>query len=128
LPPGRKDRHGQLDARRLGWRAVPRDCGALNSPLRWGTQAGLDELLGRHVTSLQVTRRTFAFRFRSAEHWLELFRTYYGPTRRAFEALDGSGKRALARDLTDVLHWFNRSDDETIVVPGDYLEVVAIRR
>jgi hypothetical protein len=68
------------------------------------------------------------FRYRSAEHWLEIFRTYYGPVLKAFAALDATGQSALAADLTALIGRFNRSGDATMVVPGDYLEVVVTRR
>lgn len=100
----------------------------LTSPMRWGTEAGLEELLGDGLASLKVVRRTFMFRYASAEHWLDVFRSYYGPTRRAFEALDPARRELLAADLIDIARWFNGSNDETLVLPGDYLEVVAIRR
>ena len=98
------------------------------SPMRWGTEAGLAELFGDSLASLKVERRTFLFRYASADHWLDLFRSYFGPTRQAFESLDLARQQALAADLTDIVRWFNQSNDETIVLPGDYLEVVAIRR
>ena len=75
-----------------------------------------------------MTKRAYTFRYRSPEHWLEFFRAYYGPTQKAFEALDQEQQAALARDLLDVLERFNRADDGTLVAPSDYLEVVAIKR
>lgn len=98
------------------------------SPMRWGTEAGLQELFGDGLASLKITRRTFLFRYASPQHWLDLFRTYFGPTHQVFESLDPARQQALAADLTDIVRWFNRSNDETILLPGDYLEVVAIRR
>jgi SAM-dependent methyltransferase len=100
----------------------------LNSPMGWGTEERLGELFGDAVVSLAVTRRSFVFRYRSPEHWLEFFRTYYGPTQKTFDALDPAGQAALGRDVLDVLRRFNRSGDPTLVVPSDYLEVVAVRR
>ena len=60
--------------------------------------------------------------------YVEFFRTYYGPTLKGFEALDAARQEALARDLEDLVLRHNRSDDGTLVVPSDYLEVVATRR
>ena len=100
----------------------------LEPATRWGTEERLRQLLGPGVTSLWVTRRSLVYRFRSPRDWLDLYRAYYGPTIKAFEALAPDGQEALARDLLDLLHRFNRADDGTVVAPSDYLEVVAIRR
>jgi len=100
----------------------------LKPPVLWGTEEWLRELFGKDVTSLRVTRRTFFFRYRSAEHYWNSMRTYNGPTIRAFQALDAAEQESLARELMELTHRFNRSGDETMVVPGDYLEVAAIRR
>lgn len=97
-------------------------------PVLWGSEERLRELFGNGVTSLRVNRREFVFRYHSAQHWLEYFRTYYGPTLKAFEALDPAGQEALARDLVDLWSRFNRSYDDTLVAPGAYLEVVATRK
>jgi SAM-dependent methyltransferase len=100
----------------------------LASPMRWGTEPGVHDLLGDGAASVEVRRRTFVFRYPSPAHWLDLYRAYYGPTLRAFEALDEAGRTALANDLLDVVSWFNRSGDETLVVPAEYLQVVVTRR
>ncbi|HKH11889.1 MAG TPA: hypothetical protein VKA73_12190, partial [Rubrobacter sp.] len=106
---------------------VPPPPGIKPPPL-WGTEERLRELLGEGVSSLDATRRTYLFRYPSAEHFVGWFREYYGPTVRAFAALDPSGQEALARDLEELLEDRNTSGDETLVVPSDYLEVVAVRR
>jgi hypothetical protein len=72
-----------------------------------------------------VARQTFVWRFESSEQYLELFRTYYGPTVKAFEALDESGQHALANDLLEALGRYARCADGTLLVPAEYLEVVA---
>lgn len=100
----------------------------LQSPLLWGTEERLRQLFGDTVSSLTATRRSFAFRFRSPEHWLEFFRANFGPVQQTFEAIDPSRHADLTRDLLDVLRRFNRSGDATLVAPADYLEVVAVRR
>lgn len=100
----------------------------LRPPTRWGTEEGLRELFGDGITTLQAARRSFVWRFASAQRYLDLFRTYYGPVLKAFAALDGAGQEALARDLTEAVERFNRSDDGTLVVPAEYLEVIASRR
>lgn len=97
-------------------------------PALWGTEDRLQELLGGGVSSLRVARRTYNFRYPSAEHFVDWFRNYYGPTVRAFAALEPEGQDALARDLTELLEARNTSGDGTLVVPSDYLEAVATRR
>lgn len=97
-------------------------------PSLWGTEERLRELLGENVSSLTTTRRSYNFRYPSAGYFVEYFRNHYGPTVRAFGALDATGKDALARDLKELLESRNASDDTTLVVPSDYLEVVAVRR
>ena len=96
-------------------------------PALWGTEQRLNELFGDGIAKLTVKRRMFVFRYRSAEHWLEVFRTYYGPTLKAFAALDAEGQAGLARDLTELLQRFNQGGTGTLAVPSEYLEVVATR-
>jgi hypothetical protein len=72
--------------------------------------------------------RAFVFRFRSAEHFLDVFRTYYGPVLKAFAALEADAQKALERDIIALVGQFNRSGDGTMVVPSDYLEIVVVRR
>ena len=86
------------------------------------------ELLGEGVSSLEAMRKSYAWRYPSAESFVEYFRDYYGPTLKAFESLDEGGREALARDLEALLAQWNTSGDETLVVPSEYLEVVALRR
>jgi ubiquinone/menaquinone biosynthesis C-methylase UbiE len=97
-------------------------------PSLWGTEERLQELFGDGVSSLEATRRTYNFRYPSAEHFVGWFREYYGPTVRAFAALDEEGQEALARDLKALIDERNIADDGTMVVPSDYLEAVAVRR
>ena len=97
-------------------------------PALWGTEERLRELFGAGISQLTVTRRMFTFRYQSAEHWLDVFRTYYGPVLKAFAALDTAGQANLARDLTELLERFNRGGAGTLAVPSEYLEVVATRR
>lgn len=99
----------------------------LKSPLLWGTEARLKELLGDGVRSLEVKRQHFVFRYQSAHHFMEFFRTYYGPTLKAFEALDEAGKESLAKGIEALAAQFNRLDDGALAIPSEYLEVVAVR-
>ena len=98
------------------------------SPALWGTRAHLEALFGRAARNIAISQETFVFRYRSPEHWLEVFRDYYGPVHKAFGALDASAKASLRRDLLDLIAQFNEAYDGTMVVPGDYLEVVIERR
>jgi ubiquinone/menaquinone biosynthesis C-methylase UbiE len=106
---------------------VPPPPGIKPPPL-WGTEERLRELLGEDIASLEVTRRSYMFRYPSAGHFVEYFRSYYGPTLKAFESLEPEGQRYLAEDLEELLIQWNTSGDATVVVPSDYLEVVAVRR
>ena len=106
---------------------VPPPPGTKPPPL-WGTEERLQELLGEGVASLEVTQRSYIFRYPSARHFVEYFRSYYGPTLKAFESLDREGQEALAKDLEELLEQWNTSGDATLIVPSDYLEVVAVRR
>ena len=72
--------------------------------------------------------RTFSFRYRSAQHWLTVFRGYYGPMLKAFAALDEAGQARLEADLLALVAQFNRAEDGTMVVPSEYLEIVIARR
>jgi len=101
---------------------------SIKPPPLWGTEVRLRELFGDEVSSLTTTRRTYNFRFLSAEHLIDTFRTYYGPVHKAFEALDTEGRDAFAKDLEELIHAWNTSGDGTAVVPSDYLEVVGVRR
>jgi ubiquinone/menaquinone biosynthesis C-methylase UbiE len=100
----------------------------IKPPSLLGTEERLQELFGEEISFLEITRRSYVFRYPSARHFVEYFRAYYGPMHKAFESLDAAGQEALARDLEDLLHERNISGDETVVVPSDYLEVVAVRR
>src|SRR5215210_336852 len=100
----------------------------LESPSRWGKEEHVRELLGDGTGELGTTRRSFVFRYRSVGHYLRMLQTHLGPTRESFRSLDAEEKEGLTGDLTDLVNRFNRSGDETMVVPSDYLEVVAIKR
>ncbi len=99
----------------------------LKPVFRWGTETGLRELFGYGIRDLTITPRQHIFHFRSPEHFVETFRTYYGPTQKAFDALDAAGQEQLNNDLLDLVRRWNRAGDGTTIWPSDYLEVVAIR-
>lgn len=99
----------------------------LRPPALWGTEVRLAELFGEAAASIDLQRRNFVFRYRSPAHWLEVFRTYYGPTKRAFEALDAQGGKELEKEILALLNKGNRSGDGTLVLPSEYAEVVIAR-
>jgi SAM-dependent methyltransferase len=96
-------------------------------PSLWGTEERVRELFGDGITDLRVEPCTFNFRFRSAEHWLEYFRAYFGPIMMAFERVGPDGAEALEADLLDGVRAQNRAGDAALVLPGGYVEVVATR-
>ena len=111
---------------RLMGRYVPPPAG-LQSPILWGTEARVRELFGEGIDGLSVTKRDFTFRYPSARFFRDYFQTYYGPTNKAFATLDADTQQVLAAEIEALVRQFNRSNDETMVVPSEYLEVVAIR-
>jgi len=99
----------------------------LKSPALWGTEAHIVELFGKQAADIQCKRKMFNFRYRSPAHWLQIFRDYYGPTHKAFAALDSSGQKALAADITALLERLNIGGSDSLIVPGEYLEVVVTK-
>ncbi len=96
----------------------------LKSPALWGSETRLVELFGAHAAAIRCERRHFNFRYRSAAHWLQVFRDYYGPTLKAFAALDPAARPALERDILGLLDELNVAGPDSLVVPGEYLEAV----
>jgi ubiquinone/menaquinone biosynthesis C-methylase UbiE len=99
----------------------------VKSPALWGTRARLGELFEPHASSIKSAQRNFVFRYRSPEHWLEVFKTYYGPLLKTFAALAPAAQSAFENDLKALIDRFNRSGDRSMVVPSEYLEVVVTR-
>jgi ubiquinone/menaquinone biosynthesis C-methylase UbiE len=99
------------------------------SPMLWGTEAHLRELFGEGISSLEVEERTFTFRFRSAEEFVSFFREWYGPTLKAFAALEGEAQQALQRDLIELVRRFDRlGGGGAVAIPSTYIEAVAAAR
>jgi SAM-dependent methyltransferase len=94
----------------------------IKPPTLWGTPARLGELFQGHEINSSV--QTFTFRYASPEHWLDVFRTCYGPTNRAFAALDAEKAAALEADILDLLEKSNWGGGGSLIIPGNYLEVV----
>jgi ubiquinone/menaquinone biosynthesis C-methylase UbiE len=99
----------------------------VRSPALWGTRPRIAELFEPHATSIKSAQRHFVFRYRSPEHWLDVFRAYYGPMHKAFAALESAAQSALQRDLLTIVGQFNRSGDGSMVVPSEYLEIAVTR-
>jgi ubiquinone/menaquinone biosynthesis C-methylase UbiE len=97
------------------------------SPALWGTRARIAELFAPHAASIEATQRNFVFRYRSPAHWIEVFKSFYGPLLKTFAALAPAAQAALQRDLMELIARFNRATDGTMVVPSEYLEVVITR-
>jgi ubiquinone/menaquinone biosynthesis C-methylase UbiE len=100
----------------------------VKSPALWGTKARLAELFGKTAREIRTASRQFTFRYRSPEHWIEVFRTYYGPMNRTFGALDAAKQAAFTRDVLVLMERDNRSGDATLVLPSEYLEAVIERK
>jgi ubiquinone/menaquinone biosynthesis C-methylase UbiE len=107
-------------------RHVPPPAGVA-SPLAWGTEPRLAELFGDEVQTLDAQRRHFVFRYRSAQHWVDTFRAYYGPTLKAFGALDDAAAKAFEQELLVLADEANTSTTGTLRIPSEYLEVVAVK-
>ena len=100
----------------------------VKSPALWGTKARLEELFGKTAKEIRTTSREFNFRYRSPAHWIEVFRTYYGPMNKTFGALDAGKQAGFTRDLLTLMERDNRSGDGALVLPSAYLEVVIERK
>ena len=99
----------------------------VKSPALWGTQARLDQMFASGG-SIAITPQIFTFRYKSAAHWMETFRTWYGPVHKSFASLSEPQQTALQTDFLALADRFNRAKDGTLVIPGDYLEVVITKR
>jgi ubiquinone/menaquinone biosynthesis C-methylase UbiE len=106
-------------------RFVPPPAG-LRSPMAWGSEARIHDLFGATAAQIRTQRRMFNFRYESAEHWIDFFRTWYGPTNKAFAALDADRQEELQRALTQLLDEANANREGSLVVPAEYLEAVIV--
>ena len=106
---------------------VPPPAG-LQSPALWGTEPRIVELFGPDATDIAAERRNFNFRYRSPAHWIEMFRNFYGPTYKVYAALDAERQAALTRDIGALLERRNVGGPQSLVVPGEYLQVVVTRK
>jgi len=106
---------------------LPPPTGA-RSPALWGTRPRITEMFGPSALTIHAVPRDFMFRYRSPEHFLEIFRNYYGPMLKAFAALDAANQQGLRDDQLALIGRMNRAEDGTMIVPSEYLEIVIIRR
>ena len=134
LQARRPDRPGELDPRELHRTTVCDDrqvhpAGArANFPVLWGTKIRLEELFGTGAREIHANVREFVFRYHSPAHWIDVFRTYYGPMNKTFAALAADKQAAFTQDLRALIASRNRSGDGTLVLPSEYLEVVIERK
>ena len=101
---------------------------ALTPPSRWGVEDYLDQLFRGSASDIHTTRCDFVFRTSSPEHWIDVFRTWYGPVHKAFAGLSAEKQLQLDDDLHTLIRDFNTSGDSTVVIPGEYLEVVISKK
>ena len=106
---------------------VPPPAGT-KSPALWGSEPRIVELFGPEAIDIRCVRRNFNFRYRSAAHWIEVFRSFYGPTHKAYAALDAVRQASLTEDITALLEGLNVAGSSSLVVPAEYLEVVITRK
>ncbi len=106
---------------------LPPPAGA-KSPALWGTRARLTEMFESGAASIKAEPRMFNFRYRSPEHFLEVFKTFYGPVLKAFAALEPAKREELHNDLHALIVRMNRAKDGTMIVPSEYLEVIVTKR
>lgn len=98
------------------------------SPLLWGSEPRIVELFGPDAKEIHCTRRHFNFRYRSPAHWIDVFRTFYGPMHKAYAALDPAQQTELTRDITALLEGMNVAGTDSLVVPSEYLEIVVVKK
>lgn len=99
----------------------------VKSPALWGTRQRIEELFGSAAVSIRIEPAHFVFRYRSPEHWLHVFKSYYGPLLKTYAALEPAGQAALTDDIFALIARFNRAADGAMVVPSEYVEVVVTR-
>jgi SAM-dependent methyltransferase len=106
---------------------LPPPAGA-KSPALWGTRARLGEMFDAGASSVKAQSRLFNFRYRSADHFLDVFKTFYGPVLKAFAALEPAKQEQLRDDLFALIVRMNRATNGSMVVPSEYLEVIITKR
>ncbi len=100
----------------------------LKPPALWGTEERVRELFGEEVISIQTKKRYFFHRYRSLQHAMEVTCTYFGPAVTALQALESTARERLSHDILTMFEQANQTSDSTVIVPAEYLEVIAVRR
>lgn len=100
----------------------------VESPLRWGSEDRVRELFGDAVSEIRFERLISRQPFRSADHYIEFFRTYFGPTQTAYERVGPEGEGALTDDLRSLLNGANRAGERAMVLEAEYLQLIATKR
>jgi ubiquinone/menaquinone biosynthesis C-methylase UbiE len=112
--------------RTLGQHVAPP--AGVSSPAQWGSRPWIDQQFGAAARSIVFEPKSFVFRYRSPEHFLDVFRSYYGPMLKAFAALDATNQQRLRDDILTLIAAMNRAHDGTMIVPSEYLEIVIVKR
>jgi SAM-dependent methyltransferase len=99
----------------------------VSSPARWGTEPWITETFGARARAMAIENRAFVFRYRSPEHFVDVFRSFYGPVHKAFLALDPIGQAGLASGLIETVARFNTAMDGSMRVPSEYAEVIVTK-
>ena len=99
----------------------------VQSPSLWGVESHLRELFADCAASIDIVPRRFNFRYRSAAHFIDIFRDWYGPVHKAFASLPADKASALERDMTELLGELNLGGSGSLIVPSEYLEIVITR-
>ena len=105
---------------------VPPPAG-VRPPPEWGTEKRLKELFAATTSSMNISKRSALFRYRDNAHWIDVFRTWFGPIMSLLAKLDNERSREFLRELDDTLTRFNVSGDDTLMISADYLEVVIVK-
>lgn len=97
-------------------------------PVKWGDEETVRERFGNEFSHLKVSRHLYPFKYPfSPAKVVEFFRQYYGPTFKAFAALEGDKQAALRSELEELWSTFNTAMNGTTSVMAEYLEVVAVK-
>ena len=97
------------------------------APANWGREEWIREHFEPHASELRIRRKRFNFRYHSPEHYVDVFRTHYGLTRKAFEKVGPEGEKALHDDMCDLCREFDIATDGTLCAVSDYAEVVIVK-
>ena len=99
----------------------------VSSPALWGTRQFIEQHFGPKARHIDFESKAFVFRYRSPEHFMDVFRTYYGPIHKAFMTLDQAGQSALAQDLNATIANLNTASDGSMRVPSAFSQIVVTK-